>query len=170
MPGPPPAPSQVIADVHRSSACWRTSTRVTTVIPGPPISPQRWRPNEPDWINHPSETRHILAVACDVWFSQCNSAPGTAPLTFQAVIKLWTQAMPVTVNLLEIDRRITLNPMGNYDLVVVEEAQDASVAAFRWSPSQPWCPFALFAGGRPGILFLLLEARREERSQGLASL
>lgn len=96
--------------------------------PEPANLPTTVGPNEPDWLSSPGETRHVLAVARDVWFSQCNSTPGTAPLTFQAVIKLWTQAIPVTVNLPEIDRRITLSPLGNHDLVVVEEAQDASVA------------------------------------------
>ncbi|CAM3837972.1 hypothetical protein VRRI112168_02555 [Vreelandella rituensis] len=85
-------------------------------------------PQHPDWRNHEMDRKQAVSVARDIWFSQASRDPESLPLTFDAIIKLWTLSTAETVTIDKIDRRITLSPLGKHDIVILEEAQDSSEA------------------------------------------
>lgn len=81
-----------------------------------------------EWVHHEGEARRAIQIARDCWFSQCNRSRDSAPLTYSAVIKLWTQAVPENVQLPGGQRSIRLDPLHGASLVILEEAQDADEA------------------------------------------
>jgi hypothetical protein len=97
----------------------------------------RPRSAAPDWRFDDKESMQAVAVARDIWFSQCRQDPDSLPLTFDAVIKLWTLSTPETVRLDEFNRTMTVTPLGDHDLVVLEEAQDSSEALLNFLARQP---------------------------------
>lgn len=72
--------------------------------------------------------KQALQVARAVWFSQTYRETTSAPLTFDAVVKLWTQSTSEPIYFKELDKTLTLPPLGHHDIVIVEESQDASEA------------------------------------------
>ncbi|WP_162816522.1 ATP-binding domain-containing protein [Halomonas sp. BN3-1] len=80
------------------------------------------------WVHNPSESGRVLKVARDIWFSQCGRDPSSAPLTYAAEVKLWTQSGTEQVRLDGPSRMKTVSPLHKADLVILEEAQDADEA------------------------------------------
>lgn len=88
-----------------------------------------------------SKIRSLLGYARDIWASQTRRAADTAPLTERAAIKLWTMGR----NFANYNEDASddasdgdappprmISPLGEYDICVVEEAQDLyeSIIAF----------------------------------------
>ncbi|ALM52393.1 hypothetical protein [Halomonas huangheensis] len=72
------------------------------------------------------ENARLLQQARAVWFDQNDYAPDTTPLTYLAVLKIWTLSPPVAGYDAVQQRRVKIDPLGGYDIVVLEEAQDAT--------------------------------------------
>jgi len=70
----------------------------------------------------------VLRVARDVWFSQISRDPGSAPLTYAAEIKLWSQSSTEQIRLEGLERSISVSPLHGAELVILEESQDADEA------------------------------------------
>lgn len=65
-----------------------------------------------------------LALSRDIWFAQQSyDAKTSIPITFESLLKLWTQATATTV--VDADGRLTtIDPLGQFDAIFLEEAQD----------------------------------------------
>lgn len=72
------------------------------------------------------ENARLLQQARAVWIDQNDYAPDTTPLTYLAVLKIWTLSPPVTGYDAVQQRRNKIDPLGGFDIVVLEEAQDAT--------------------------------------------
>lgn len=91
----------------------------------------------PDWRFNDRESMRAVSLARDIWFSQSSVDPDSLPLTFEVVVKLWTLATPETVWLEETNESKRIAPLGDHDLVVLEEAQDSSSALLDFLARQP---------------------------------
>jgi hypothetical protein len=95
--------------------------------PEPSHLPSGNRPGE-EWVLAPGESRRVLRVARDVWFSQISRDPGSAPLTYAAEVKLWSQSATEQIHLEGLERSISVSPLHGAELVILEESQDADEA------------------------------------------
>ncbi|PXX94676.1 hypothetical protein [Halomonas sp. LBP4] len=95
--------------------------------PEPSHLPSGNRPGE-EWALAPADSRRVLRVAIDVWFSQISREPDSAPLTYAAEVKLWTQSATEQIHLEGLGRSISVSPLHGAELVILEESQDADEA------------------------------------------
>ncbi|MFY0992815.1 hypothetical protein [Halomonas sp. C05BenzN] len=95
--------------------------------PEPSHLPSGNRPGE-EWVLAPGESLRVLRVARDVWFSQISRDPGSAPLTYAAEVKLWSQSATEQIHLEGLERSISVSPLHGAELVILEESQDADEA------------------------------------------
>lgn len=98
-----------------------------------------------------------LVLARDIWFSQASRERESLPLTFNAIIKLWTLSSPETVKVGATQRSVTIKPMGEPDIVIMEEAQESSEALINFIARQSRSvlmlgdPFQALRPGNPAI-------------------
>ncbi|TDX22472.1 UvrD-like helicase family protein [Modicisalibacter xianhensis] len=85
-------------------------------------------PSQPEWAQSASEVRRALQAARDIWFSQLDRSTDSAPLTFSAIVKLWTQSATESVFIPEFNRTVAISPLNDPDIIVLEESQDSSEA------------------------------------------
>lgn len=80
------------------------------------------------WVENSAEVNKALEVARAIWFSQCSREKNSAPLTYPAALKLWTQSHAENHYFEKSNQAVRISPLGEYDIVVIEEAQDSSEA------------------------------------------
>ncbi|MCE8023154.1 DEAD/DEAH box helicase family protein [Billgrantia aerodenitrificans] len=81
-----------------------------------------------NWVNNKKEVNAALDVARTIWFSQCSRELGSAPLTYPAALKLWTQSHTENHYVESVDRTERISPLEDHEIIVIEEAQDSSEA------------------------------------------
>jgi len=115
-----------------------------------------WTP-DPESDGHRKGIHPALVLARDIWFSQTNREQGTLPLTFDALIKLWTLSSAETVKAGDSGRSVTVTPLGEPDIVILEEAQESSEALINFIARQTHGvlmlgdPFQALRPGNPAI-------------------